>query len=53
MNAKSNFFKNIKEEDATTDTTQFFSSPFSRIVLLSVSHHTDDRHGSGAENFLS
>ena len=39
----------IKEEDVTTDTARFSSSPFSHIVLLSVSqYHTDDRHGSGA-----
>ena len=35
----------------TTDTVCFSSSPFSRVVLLSVSqYHTDDRHGSGAAN---
>ena len=35
----------IKEEDVTTDTARFPFSPFSRIVLLSVSqYHTDDRH---------
>ena len=37
----------------STDTAQFFSSPFLRIMLLSVSHHTDDRHDSSAANFLS
>ena len=39
----------IKDEEVSTDTARFSSSPFSCVVLRSVSqYHTDDRHGSGA-----
>ena len=37
----------------TTDTARFSSSPFSCVVLLSVSqYHIDDRHGSSAAKKL-
>ena len=54
MQSLINFLFKIKEEDVTTDTACFSSSPFSRIVLLSVSqYHTDDHHGPDAAKQLN